>query len=210
MKPIEQLIGRYPALAICQPAIEHATQQIIQSYQSGGKLLLCGNGGSCADAAHIVGEMMKSFVLPRKLTVKQQNALCEIAPEGMSMASLLQQGLPAIDLSAHIALGTAFLNDVDPNLCYAQQAFVYTKENDVLIGISTSGNSDNIIKAGIAAKSKGARIIGLTGEKKCRMDGLFDIVIHVPEQETFKIQEYHLPVYHAICLAVEDAFFGGI
>lgn len=174
---------------------------------------MCGNGGSGSDLAHIVGELMKAFVQPRRLTQAQRAALQAVGPEGVGpegvgMAQALQQGLPAIDLTAQAGLNTAFLNDVDPVLCFAQHAFVYAQAGDVLIGLSTSGNSDNVIKAGAAAKAKGVRLIGLTGERECRMDGLFDVVIHAPVRETYQVQEYHLPVYHALCLAVEQVFFG--
>lgn len=207
MTHLEHLIQRYPALSVCREAIEQAVEQIIRSYQNGGKLLVCGNGGSCADASHIVGELMKSFCLPRELTDAQKATLGASAEAGADLAGVLQQGLPAIDLAAHTALNTAFANDADASACYAQQAFVYAGEQDVLLGISTSGNADNVIKAGIAAKAKGAVLIGLTGQKPCRMDELFDVVIHAPAQQTYQIQEYHLPIYHTICLCVEAAFF---
>lgn len=208
MKEIEVLMERYPALEQCRGAIEAAAELLIEAYRGGGKAMVCGNGGSCSDSAHIVGELMKAFAQPRRLTEAQRAALRNVGPEGASMVQALQQGLPAIDLTAQTGLNTAFLNDVDPALCFAQQAFVYAQAGDVLIGLSTSGNSDNVIKAGAAAKAKGARLIGLTGERGCRMDGLFDVVIHVPARETYQVQEYHLPVYHALCLAVEQTFFG--
>lgn len=210
MEAIRILSERYPDLRAIEAEIEAATQKIIRCYCRGGKLLLCGNGGSCADAAHITGELMKSFALPRPLTDVQTQALCAVsAQEGAAIAAHLQQGLPAIDLSAHIALTTAFSNDVNPALCFAQQAFTYAQPQDILLGLSTCGNADNVIKAGVAAKAKGAFTVGLTGIKPCKMDGLFDIVIHAPAQQTYRIQEYHLPIYHAMCRAVEAALFGG-
>lgn len=208
MREIEALMERYPALEQSRGAVTAAAELLIKAYQQSSKVLVCGNGGSCSDSAHIVGELMKAFVQPRRLTQAQRAALQAVGPEGAGMAQTLQQGLPAIDLTAQTGLNTAFLNDVDPVLCFAQQAFVYAQAGDVLIGLSTSGNSDNVIKAGVAAKAKGARLIGLTGERECRMDGLFDVVIHVPAKETYQVQEYHLPVYHALCLAVEQVFFG--
>lgn len=208
MNEIEILLTRYPALEQCRTQIEAAAETLIDTYRQGGKLMVCGNGGSCADSAHIVGELMKAFARPRGLAEAQRAALRNVGPEGAAMAQALQQGLPAIDLTAQAGLNTAFLNDVDPALCFAQQAFVYAQPGDILMGLSTSGNSDNVIKAGIAAKAKGAHLIGLTGERECRMDGLFDTVIHVPARKTYQVQEYHLPVYHALCLAVEQAFFG--
>ena len=208
MKDIELLMKRYPALECCRDAVTATARLLADGYRQGGKLLLCGNGGSCSDSAHIVGELMKAFALPRRLTEAQRAALRDVGPEGATMAEALQQGLPAIDLTAQAGLNTAFLNDVDPALCFAQQAFIYAQPGDMLLGLSTSGNSDNVIKAGIAAKAKGARLIGMTGQRECRMDGLFDVVIHVPARESYQVQEYHLPVYHALCLAVERAFFG--
>lgn len=207
MEHIKILVQRYPELEACRESIEQAVHRMILSYQNGGKLLVCGNGGSCADSSHIVGELMKAFVLPRRLTQVQREKLKAAGDTDECMGHLLQQGLPAIDLTAQAGLNTAFLNDVEPALCFAQQAFVYSNPGDVLLGLSTSGNSENVVKAGMTAKSKGAFVIGLTGEKHCRMDEVFDLVIHVPAKETYQIQEYHLPVYHAICLAVEHAFF---
>ena len=207
MTHLEHLIKRYPDLSVCREAIGAAVEQMILSYRNGGKLLLCGNGGSCADASHIVGELMKSFCLPRELDGAQKAALGASAEAGAELARVLQQGLPAIDLAAHTPLNTAFANDVDASACYAQQAFVYAGKEDVLLGISTSGNAVSVIKAGIAAKAKGAFLIGLTGQNRCRMDDIFDVVIHAPAQQTYQIQEYHLPIYHAICLSVEAAFF---
>ena len=208
MEHIEILMQRYPELEVCRDSIVQAVQGLILSYKSGGKLLVCGNGGSSADCAHIVGELMKAFVLPRRLTEAQRETLRVAGDMDESMGGLLQQGLPAVDLTAQAGLNTAFLNDAEPALCFAQQAFAYSKQGDVLLGLSTSGNSENAVKAGIAAKSKGAFTIGLTGERHCRMDEVFDLVIHVPAKETYRIQEYHLSVYHAICLAVEQEFFG--
>lgn len=207
MKHIELLVERYPDLESCRAEVEAAAKILIDAYQQGGKLLVCGNGGSSSDSAHIVGELMKSFVLPRRLTESQSTALRKMGTEGAVMSEMLQQGLPAIDLTAQAGVNTAFLNDVDPVLCFAQQALVYAQPGDVLMGLSTSGNSANVIKAGIAAKSKGASLIGLTGAGKCRMDELFDVVIHVPARETYQVQEYHLPIYHALCLEIERAFF---
>ncbi len=208
MKEIDELLQRYPALQPCRDAAEAAARLLADTYRAGGKTLVCGNGGSCADAGHIVGELMKAFVQPRRLTQAQRAALAALGPEGTVLADALQQGLPAIDLTAQSALNTAFLNDVDPALCFAQQAFVYAQAGDVFLGLSTSGNSENVLYAGAAAKARGARLIGLTGERPCRMDGLFDIVIHAPARQTYQIQEYHLPIYHALCLAVERELFG--
>ncbi|MEG0911826.1 MAG: SIS domain-containing protein [Ruthenibacterium sp.] len=207
MESIDLLIKRYPALSNCRNTLETAVAQLVFCYQQGGKLLVCGNGGSCSDAAHIVGEMMKSFCLPRKLTPAQTQALSTVHPMGTQMAQQLQQGFSTIDLSAQISLNTAISNDVNPSLCFAQQAFVYAQPCDVLLGISTSGQSENILKAGVAAKSKGAYTIGFTGQATCRMDTVFDLVVHAPAIETYQVQEYHLPMYHALCLDVEQALF---
>ena len=209
-REFDELFKRYPALQAMEEALTAAADRMERSLLSGGKLLLCGNGGSCADAQHMVGELMKGFLLPRALTAAQKQAFKKDgAQRGEKLAQCLQQGLPALDLAAHTALNTAFANDCAPELCFAQQAFVLAKEHDVFFGISTSGNAENVLYAGAAARAKGACLIGLTGQNKCAMDGAFDLVLHVPAGRTFEIQELHLPVYHALCAVLERRFFGG-
>ena len=208
MEPIEELFERYPCLGGSRKEIEQAVAVIIKCYNSGGKVLTCGNGGSCADSDHIVGELMKGFRKARPLQAGVREELAKAGGKlGDEIAAGLQTPLAAINLCAHDSLNTAFGNDADPILSYAQQALGYARKNDVFIGISTSGNAKNVVAAGIAAKAAGASAVGLCGEKPCDMDGFFDCVIHVPETETYRVQELHLPIYHAICIAVEDYFF---
>ena len=207
---IDQFCERYPLLTTVKPAIEEACNQLIACYENGGKILVCGNGGSCSDADHIVGELMKSFELKRPIQTSVQQKLSEIAPErGSYLASHLQQGLPAISLTAHSALATAVSNDIDGTLIFAQQVIGYGKEGDVLIGISSSGNSQNVLDACMVAKAMNLKVIGLTGETGGKMKTYCDILINVPGRRTFMVQELHLPVYHVLCLAVEHHFFGG-
>ena len=206
---MEKLIKRYPALKICRQTITETLDAMIDVYNKGGKLLFCGNGGSCADCDHIVGELMKGFLSMREADGNIKNALITAFPEdGEDIGNKLQRGIPAISLSAHTGVLTAFANDVDADLIYAQMVYGYGKSGDMVIGLSTSGNSKNVIKALKVAKAMGLKTVGLTGEKPCRMDDVCDIVIHVPETETYKIQEYHLPVYHYICAEMEKRIFG--
>lgn len=174
-----------------------------------GKLLVAGNGGSAADAEHIVGELMKGFVNPRKLETDYSDALITVNKElGRVLSENLQGALPAIALDGHLALTTAYMNDCEPLLCFAQQVNGFGRKSDVFLGISTSGNSKNILYAATVAKAKGMKVIGLTGEKDSKLSEMSDVCIQVPETETYKIQELHLPVYHCLCLMLEDKFFG--
>ena len=206
---VNQLCERYPSLLAVKPAIEEASNQLIACYEQGGKVLACGNGGSCADADHIVGELMKSFELKRPVKENIQQKLAELAPErGSYLASHLQQGLPAISLTAHTALATAVSNDIDGTLIFAQQVIGYGKAGDVLIAISSSGNSQNVVDACLVAKAMNVKVIGLTGETGGKMKELCDVLINVPGCRTAFVQELHLPVYHVLCLAIEHHFFG--
>jgi len=207
-KYIDLLVERYPVLAACTEEIIKAYDVMEASYVNRGKLLVCGNGGSAADAEHIVGELMKGFLNPRKLSDRQASALKEIDKElGSILAENLQRALPAIALDGHYSLTTAYMNDCEPLLCFAQQVFGFGNAGDVLLGISTSGNSKNVLFAAIVAKAKGMKVIGLTGQKENKLEKFADVCIHVPETETYMIQELHLPVYHALCLMLEDHFF---
>ena len=207
-KPIEQLAERYKQLEFLIPEIEKAATAIIDSYSKGGKVLVCGNGGSASDADHIVGELMKSFERKRPLKQEIQTELEKIAGErGVYLATNLQQGLPAISLNAHSALISAVANDIDAEVVYAQQVAGYANSGDVLIGLSTSGNSQNVIDALAVAKAKGVVTIGMTGKTGGKMKDICDILINVPETRTAFVQELHLPVYHTICMMVEDYFF---
>ena len=206
---LNDLLSRYPLLKVCEERIEKSFLLLKQSYTDGGKLLICGNGGSAADAEHIVGELMKGFKSPRLLDEASQQKLKDIdKEEGSLLAENLQGALPAIALDGHPALTTAYINDCNPLLCFAQQVNGYGREGDVLLGISTSGNSQNIIYAAVTAKAKGMKVVGLTGAKDSKLSKLADVCIQVPETETYKIQELHLPVYHCLCLMLEEEFFG--
>lgn len=206
---LEKLIERYPALSACSDDIMKAAGILVDSYAADGKLLVAGNGGSAADSEHIVGEMMKTFKIQKTLPEGYAESLIACDPElGNVLRTHLQGALPAIALDGHIALSTAYLNDCEPLLCFAQQVNGYGREGDVFWGISTSGNSRNILYAAVAAKARGMKVIGLTGARESRLEKYADVCIRVPETETYKIQELHLPVYHALCLMVEKHFFG--
>ena len=204
----EELFQRYPALEVCRNEIWKAYEIIKASYENGGKLLIAGNGGSAADSEHIVGELMKGFVKPRKLSDEFVSKLKNVDEHmGEELGEKLQGALPAIALVDHVALSTAYLNDVDPLLGFAQQINGYGDEDDVFLAISTSGNSKNILYACTIAKAKGMKVVGLTGKDGGKLKDMSDVVIIVPESETFKIQELHLPVYHCLCLMLEETFY---
>lgn len=204
----EELFGRYNSLLVCKEDIWNAYELIRESYQANGTLLIAGNGGSAADAEHIVGELMKSFVKPRKLPEEFAEKLKAIDLDlGVELAKKLQGAMPAIALVDRVALSTAYLNDVDPLLGFAQQINGYGKQGDVFFAISTSGNSKNILYACTIARAKGLKVIGLTGKNGGKLKDMSDVCIIVPENETFKIQELHLPIYHALCLMLEETFF---
>lgn len=206
---IDHLVERYPKLCECKEDIVKAYTILETAYLSGGKLLVSGNGGSASDSEHIVGELMKEFKLKRNVYSDQASALREIDPElGQVLADNLQGALPAISLTGHSSLTTAFMNDALPELVFAQQVNGYGKPGDVYLGISTSGNSKNVIYAAVNAKAKGLKVVGLTGSEESRLMKYADVCIRVPETETYKIQELHLPVYHCLCLMLEDKFFG--
>lgn len=206
---LDDLVVRYPALESCRKAIFDATELLIHCYENGGKLMVCGNGGSAADSLHIVGELMKGFVLPRRLGEDLCQRLTDIAPEHADyLINNLQGAMPAISLIGEVGLSTAFANDQAPDLAFAQQVLGQARKGDVLLGISTSGNSKNVLYAVDVAKALGVQTIGLTGRKSCKLDEAADVCIKVPSDETYKIQELHLPVYHAVCLALEAQFFG--
>ena len=211
-KQLETLIKRYPALSVCEEEIEKAYEIMEECFATGHKLLIAGNGGSCADGEHIAGELMKGFKLQRKCTEEFAKKLKSIdAERGAELAEKLQGGLPTIALDNHQALNTAYVNDVENGglLTYAQQVYGYGKAGDVLLGISTSGNSKNVAYAAVVARAKGMKVIGLTGAKGGNLANVADVTIKVPETETYMIQELHLPVYHCLCLMLEERFFGG-
>lgn len=203
MKHIELCIQRYPALEICRRDMEKAVELICAMYHREGKLLLCGNGGSAADCEHISGELLKGFLLMRKPLPEEIEGL---RPE---IAQGLQRGVQAIPLTSLSALSTAFGNDVAPENTFAQAVFALGSRGDVFLGISTSGNAENVCRAAEVARKRGLPSIVLTGEGGGRLAPLCDVAIRVPAKETYQIQEYHLPVYHALCAQVEEDLFGG-
>lgn len=206
---LENLLNRYPSLIVVREDIHDSYRILEECFLNGGKLLIAGNGGSCADAEHIVGELMKGFCLPRPTDEAFAAKLNAIAPEqGPELSRALQGALPAIALDGHNALSTAYANDVDGRYCFAQQVYGYGRKGDVFLGISTSGNSFNVTTAAAVAKAKGMKILGLTGERGGRLSDLANVTVRVPERETYRIQELHLPVYHCLCLMLEERFFG--
>lgn len=208
-KHIDLLVERYPSLAVCAKEINDAFDILKDSYSQDGKLLIAGNGGSASDAEHIVGELMKSFKLARNLSEEYTHKLKEVNKDyGEVLANNLQGALPAIALDGHFALTTAYMNDCEPLLCFAQQVNGFGNPGDVLLGVSTSGNSKNVLYAATVAKAKGMKVIGLTGQKDSKLSELADITIQAPNTETYMIQELHLPIYHCLCLMLEDYFFG--
>lgn len=206
---LDNLINRYEKISSIKDDISNAFELLKDCYTKGGKLLIAGNGGSASDSQHIVGELMKSFVLKRSVPDELSKRLVEINPDrGRELSERLEVGLPAIALSSQDALSTAYINDVYADGVFAQQVLGYGKVEDVYLGISTSGNSKNIICGAIVAKAKGMKTIGLTGETGGSLMKLSDICICVPEIETYKIQELHLPIYHCLCMMLEEELFG--
>lgn len=212
---IDELMQDYPQLEYLRKDIVLGVETLVSAFTNGNKVLTCGNGGSASDSEHIVGELMKGFILPRKLTHEQVKMIDDTklfesddsVGGATDFADKLQQGLPAISLVSQTALMTAFLNDVSADMLFAQQVFVYGQKGDILIALSTSGNSQNVVNAAIAAKSKGMQVISFTGEKESKLSRMSDITFMVPSTKTFKIQEYHLPIYHAVCSMVESLIF---
>lgn len=208
----EQILHTYceksPAAAKIESSLRASIQLLCDCFEQGGQLLVCGNGGSCADADHIVGELVKAFKLKRPLEEPLAQALQEQGSEGVLLAEHLQSGLPAINLGAHMSLVTAVVNDMGGEYIYAQQVAAYGRAGDILLGISTSGNSEDILHAGIAAKAKGMKTIGLTGKSGGRMETLFDLILHADSTVTEDIQDQHSTIYHAICACVEYQCWG--
>jgi phosphoheptose isomerase len=205
---IEGLLKNYSQLLSCRDIIDEAFDLLKQCYTNQGKVMVCGNGGSAADSEHIVGELMKGFMKTRKICDENKERLKAEFPEDAEYLSCnLQGALPAISLVSQSAVFTAFINDVAADMIYAQQVYGYGKSGDVLIGISTSGNSKNVVNAIKVAKAFGIKTLGLTGETGGMMDKICDVNIKVPAKETYRIQEYHLPIYHALCAMLEEEFF---
>ena len=209
IKHIDFLTERYPSLAMIKDDIIKAYLLMEECYRNGGKLLVAGNGGSAADAEHIVGELMKGFKKVRKPNADLAKKLVTANAEfGRVLAENLQGAMPAIALDGHLALSTAYMNDCEPLLCFAQQVNGYGRTGDIFLGISTSGNSKNVLYAATTAHAKGMKVIGLTGAKDSELSQMSDVCMKVPQTETYMIQELHLPVYHCLCLMLEDRFFG--
>lgn len=192
------LTERYPELKSIENKVEKAVELLIEIYENGGKVLVCGNGGSAADSDHIVGELMKGFMLKREVTDERISD---------DLKCKLQGSLPAISLPSQSAILSAYINDVDPDMMYAQLVYGYASEKDLVVGLSTSGNSKNIVNALKVANSVGAKTLALTGMSGGALAEIADVLIDVPEYETYKVQEYHLPVYHYLCAEVEKHFF---
>lgn len=207
-KYVDLLMRRYPQLEVCKSEIISAYFIMEESYSNGGKLLIAGNGGSAADAEHIAGELMKRFKAPRPVSIAFASKLAKVDPKrGPAIAKKLERALAAVPLVAHEALTTAYINDVDGLCVFAQQLFGYGKCGDVFLGISTSGNSKNVINATVVARALDIKVIGLTGANGGELAEVADVAVKVPETETFMIQELHLPIYHCWCLMLEDHFF---
>lgn len=208
-KHIDLLIKRYPALSIIQTEITDAYLIMEECYKNGGKLLIAGNGGSAADAEHIAGELMKRFKTPRPVSREFAEKLKAVDQvRGKNLAENLECSLMAIPLVAHEALTTAYINDVDGLGVFAQQLFGFGRPGDVFLGISTSGNSKNVMSATVVARALGIKVIGLTGAGGGELEKVSDVCVKAPETETYMIQEYHLPIYHCWCLMLEEKFFG--
>lgn len=203
-RELSLLIEHYPELESCKQDIISSFHLILACYTSNGLVMTCGNGGSAADSSHIVGELMKGFKKKRALTADQRNRIEALYPkEGAVLADSLQRAMPAISLVDQSVLSSAFINDVCAEMVYAQQVFGYGKKGDVLIGLSTSGNSLNVVNACKIAKAIGVKTIALTGERGGVLLDLCDVIIRAPALEVYRIQEYHLPIYHTICSMLE-------
>ena len=208
MEYLKELIKRYPKLAQVEGEIQAAYELMVEAYDEERKLLAAGNGGSSADSDHLVGELMKGFVHPRPIKEEFKQQLLDIDEYmGKELGSKLQGALPALSLSNHFALTTAYLNDIDGTSVFAQQVYGYGQAGDIFLGISTSGNAKNVLLAAVVAKAKGLKVIALTGRDGGKLAKFADVAVIVPENETYKIQELHLPIYHAWCLMLENKYF---
>lgn len=208
-KHVDLLVSRYPVLDDCRQSIIDAYQVMEDCYSHDGKLLIAGNGGSAADSEHIAGELMKRFETPRPVPEGFAEKLKMVDPvRGEELSKNLERGLMAIPLVAHEAMTTAYINDVDGYGVFAQQLYGFGRPGDVFLGISTSGNSKNVMSATVVARALGIKVIGLTGAKGGELAKVADVAVKVPQTRTYMIQELHLPVYHCWCLMLEDHFFG--
>ncbi len=205
---LNTLFSNYPQLKVCKEEILQSFRLMRECYRAGGLIMVCGNGGSASDAGHIVGELMKGFKSKRLPTNEQRQALQQAFPyDADYLASHLQRAIPAVSLTDQVALSSAFVNDLTADMVFAQQVFGYGRKGDVLIGLTTSGNSANVVNACKVAKAFGIHTIGMTGDKGGELYTLCDVTIRVPASETYRVQEYHLPVYHALCAMLEADLF---
>lgn len=204
----EELILRYPAMISVQKQMQKAYILLHDSFLAGNTIYLCGNGGSASDCEHIAGELMKSFRLPRPLSTHEKDVLTALGPEGVDLAEHLQKALPAVPLVSQCALTSAIANDIGGDYVFAQQIYGYGKPGDVLLCISTSGNSKNVLLAAAAAKAIGVSVLSLSGRDGGKLKALSDVCITCPTDKTEEIQEYHLPIYHALCAMLEEYFWG--
>ncbi len=208
-KLFEELFINYPIFIQCKKEIESAYSILVNCYEHNGKVLVCGNGGSAADSEHIVGELMKEFLIKRPIPANVRNKIVNIDSEnGDKISDSLQSALPAVSLVSQTSISTAFMNDVNSDMVFAQQVYGYAQPNDTLIAISTSGNSLNVYNAAVVAKAVGVNVIALTGKSGGKLTQQSDVSICVPSDITFRIQEYHLPIYHMLCAMVEENLFG--
>ena len=203
----DELFNRFPELNSIETAVLSAFNMIKSVFEQGGKLIVCGNGGSAADSEHIVGELMKKFRKPRPIRKEIYDKLSDYGDNGRILQNYLEGSLRAVSLTSHIALSTAFANDREPSVAYAQQLYGLADGSDVLLAISTSGNSKNCVLAMTVAKAMGLKTIALTGQAKSALSDMADITIRVSENETYKVQELHLPVYHCLCAMIEEELF---
>ena len=202
-----ELFTRYPALVDIKDDIDSALNLMLDCYRNGGKILICGNGGSSADSAHIAGELLKDFAKKRPIDDDFKAKLSAISNSAKDTACVLQKGVPCIDLTALNATLTAIGNDINFDYGFAQIFYSLASKNDLLIGLSTSGNSKNVVKAVEVAKALNIKTIGFTGAKGGNLNDLCDVCIKAPAIETYKVQEYHLPIYHYLCLQIENTLF---
>lgn len=205
---LKELVTRYPALGVVENDVRAAYEALYAGLAQGGRVYLCGNGGSAADCEHMAGELLKCFKIKRPMTDDFKAVLRAYGEDGEVLAENLEGGLPVVSLTGHIAFSTAFQNDNTPALVFAQQVNAYGNAGDVLVVFSTSGNSKNCIYATICAKAKGLKVVTLTGGTGGKLAPMSDIAITVPAKETYQVQEYHLPVYHCLCAMLEEEFFG--
>jgi len=204
---LNELMSRYPVLEPNGPDLLKALSILLECHANGNKILICGNGGSAADSEHISGELVKGFMLRRHISEGDAEVFNKLGEDGICLTESLQQGIRAIPLPSYAAGMTAYINDMEPNLVYAQLTYALGMKGDVLLPISTSGNSKNTYFATLVAKTKGMKTIALSGKTGGKLNDICDVCIKVPEDETFKIQELHLPVYHFLCSALESELF---